>query len=56
MNVKRNQSGQAIVITVLMLTALLGLAALVLDVGSWFRAHRSLQATADRLVLPDASR
>ena len=54
MNVKRNQRGQAIVITVLMLTALLGLAALVLDVGSWFRAHRSLQATADAAALAGA--
>jgi Flp pilus assembly protein TadG len=54
MNVKRNQSGQAIVITVLMITALLGLAALVLDVGSWFRAHRSLQATADAAALAGA--
>jgi hypothetical protein len=54
MNVKRNQSGQAFVVTVLMITALLGLAALVLDVGSWFRAHRSLQATADAAALAGA--
>jgi putative Flp pilus-assembly TadE/G-like protein len=54
MNVKRNQSGQAFVLTVLMITALLGLAALVLDVGSWFRAHRSLQATADAAALAGA--
>jgi Flp pilus assembly protein TadG len=54
MNVKRNQSGQAFVITVLMITALLGLAALVLDVGSWFRAHRNLQATADAAALAGA--
>ena len=54
MNVKRTQSGQAFVITILMLTALLGMAALVLDVGSWFRAHRSLQATADAAALAGA--
>jgi Flp pilus assembly protein TadG len=54
MNVKRNQSGQAFVVTVLLLTSLLGLAALVLDVGSWFRAHRSLQATADAAALAGA--
>jgi Putative Flp pilus-assembly TadE/G-like len=54
MNVKRNQSGQAFVLTVLMITALLGLAALVLDVGSWFRAHRALQATADAAALAGA--
>lgn len=54
MNVKRTQSGQAFVITILMITALLGMAALVLDVGSWFRAHRSLQATADAAALAGA--
>jgi putative Flp pilus-assembly TadE/G-like protein len=54
MTVKRNQSGQAFVLTVLMITALLGLTALVVDVGSWFRAHRALQATADAAALAGA--
>jgi Flp pilus assembly protein TadG len=54
MNVKQNQRGQAFVITVLMITALLGLTALVLDAGSWFRAHRQLQATADAAALAGA--
>jgi Flp pilus assembly protein TadG len=54
MNLKRNERGQAIVITVLMLSALLGLAALVIDAGSWFRVHRSLQATADAAALAGA--
>jgi Flp pilus assembly protein TadG len=54
MSVKRDQRGQAFVITVLMITALLGLTALVLDVGSWFRAQRSLQATADAAALAGA--
>ena len=54
MNGKRSQSGQAIVITVLTLTALLGLAALVVDAGGWFRTHRSLQATADAAALAGA--
>ena len=54
MNVKQNQRGQAFVITILMITTLLGLSALVLDVGSWFRAHRSLQATADAAALAGA--
>jgi Flp pilus assembly protein TadG len=54
MNVKRNQRGQAFVVTVLMITALLGLTALVLDAGSWFRAHRQLQATADAAALAGA--
>ena len=54
MSVKQNQRGQAFVITVLMITALLGLTALVLDAGSWFRAHRQLQATADAAALAGA--
>jgi len=54
MNVKRDQRGQAFVVTVLMITSLLGLTALVLDVGSWFRAHRQLQATADAAALAGA--
>jgi Flp pilus assembly protein TadG len=54
MTIKRNQRGQALVITVLMITALLGLAALVIDAGGWFRTHRSLQATADAAALAGA--
>jgi hypothetical protein len=46
--------GQAIVITVVMITALLGMCALVLDVGSWFRADRATQATADAAALAGA--
>jgi Flp pilus assembly protein TadG len=53
-SIKRNQRGQAFVVTVLMITSLLGLTALVLDVGSWFRAHRQLQATADAAALAGA--
>jgi hypothetical protein len=51
MNSKRNQSGQALVITVLFVTVLMGMAAMVLDVGSWFRQHRRLQSTADAAAL-----
>ena len=36
------QRGQAMVLTVLFMSAMLGMAALVLDVGSWFRAKREL--------------
>lgn len=54
MNTRRNQSGQTFVLTVFMITALLGLAALVVDLGSWFRAHRELQATADAAALAGA--
>jgi Flp pilus assembly protein TadG len=53
MNVKR-ENGQAMVMTVLFLAALLGMAALVLDVGSWFREKRQLQLTADSAVLAGA--
>jgi Flp pilus assembly protein TadG len=51
---KRDDRGQAMVMTVLFTMALLGMAALVLDVGSWFRAHRNLQATADAAALAGA--
>ena len=54
MNNRRNQSGQVFVLVVLFLTALMGLAALVIDLGSWFRAHRQLQATADAAALAGA--
>ena len=53
-NLKRDERGQAMVLTVLFTMALLGMAALVLDVGSWFRAHRNLQATADAAALAGA--
>jgi hypothetical protein len=53
MNTKR-EDGQAMVMTVLFLGALLGMAALVLDVGSWFREKRQLQLTADSAVLAGA--
>jgi Putative Flp pilus-assembly TadE/G-like len=54
MNSRRNESGQAFVLTLLLLTALLGMAALVIDLGSWFRQHRELQATADASALAGA--
>src|SRR5437868_5465157 len=47
----RDERGQAIVIAVMLMTALLGFAALVLDAGAWFRASRSTQATADAAAL-----
>jgi Flp pilus assembly protein TadG len=50
----RNQNGQATVITVVFLVVLLGMAALVLDVGSWYRAKRSAQSTADAAALAGA--
>ena len=50
----KNQKGQATVITVVFLVVLLGMAALVLDVGSWYRAKRSAQSTADAAALAGA--
>jgi Putative Flp pilus-assembly TadE/G-like len=56
------ESGQAIVLIVLFLAVLLGMAAMVLDVGYAYYTHRSLQASADAaalagaMELPDPSR
>jgi hypothetical protein len=50
----RNQCGQAVVIVVVALVSLLGMGALVVDVGSWFHTYRALQATADAAVLAGA--
>ena len=50
----RNDIGQATVITLVFLTVLLGAAALVLDVGSWYRADRAAQSTADAAALAGA--
>lgn len=49
-----NQRGQAMVITLVFMMVLLGMAAAVLDVGAWYRAHRSTQATADASALAGA--
>ena len=49
-----NQRGQSMVLTVVFMVVLLGFAALVIDVGSWYRAHRSAQATADASALAGA--
>jgi Flp pilus assembly protein TadG len=50
----RAERGQAYVITVVALAVMLGMAALVLDVGSWFRTQRRLQGTADAAALAGA--
>ena len=54
MKLFKDDRGQAMVLTVLSLTVLLGMAALVLDVGSWFRAQRDTQAAADASALAAA--
>lgn len=50
----RSDRGQAAVLTVIFLVALLGAVALVLDVGSWFRAQRATQSSADAAALAAA--
>lgn len=50
----RSERGQATVLTVIFLTALIGAAALVLDVGSWLREQRASQSTADAAALAAA--
>jgi hypothetical protein len=47
----RSESGQAIVFVAFILTALVGMAALVIDVGSWYQADRRLQTAADAAAL-----
>lgn len=50
----RKQDGQAIVVTVLFLTVLMGMAAMVVDVGHWYHSQRDLQAVADSAALAGA--
>src|SRR5438045_1802763 len=49
-----NDNGQATILTVVFMTVLLGMAALVLDIGSWYRADRATQSTADAAALAGA--
>ena len=49
-----NDRGQAAVLTVMFLAALLGAVAMVLDVGSWFREQRDTQSDADAAALASA--
>ena len=50
----KGERGQAAVLTVIALTVVLGMTAMVLDVGSWFRQHRQLQTAADAAALAGA--
>jgi Putative Flp pilus-assembly TadE/G-like len=50
----RNERGQAAVLSIVFLAALLGAFSLVLDVGSWFREQRSAQSAADAAALAGA--
>ena len=50
----RCESGQAMVFVAFGLIALVGMAALVIDGGSWYRAQRQLQTAADAAALAGA--
>ena len=54
MNPLRRETGQAAVLSVVFMAALLGAVALVLDVGSWFREQRATQSAADAAALAGA--
>ncbi len=49
-----NERGQVLAFVVIGLLAMLGMAAAVLDVGSWYRADRQLQTTVDAAALAAA--
>jgi hypothetical protein len=42
------------VLTLVFLTVMLGIAAMVVDVGAWYRTHRQMQASADASALAGA--
>jgi Flp pilus assembly protein TadG len=50
----KNERGQALVLTAVAMVMVCGMAALVLDVGNWFRDKRRLQGTADAAALAGA--
>lgn len=50
----RSDRGQATVLMLVFLVVLLGMAALVLDIGSWYRADRATQSAADAAALAGA--
>jgi hypothetical protein len=49
-----NQRGQSLVLSLVFLTVLIGMAAMVVDFGAWYRADRKLQANADAAALAGA--
>jgi Flp pilus assembly protein TadG len=50
----RSDQGQVVVVMVAFLVVLLGVAGLVLDVGSWYKEDRATQAAADAAALAGA--
>ena len=54
MNTLRREEGQVTVLTAVFVVVLLGMAGFVIDVGSWFRQQRAVQATVDSAALAGA--
>lgn len=52
----KNEQGQAFVMMTLSLAVIIGMAALALDVGHWFRDKRRLQGTSDAAALAGAQK
>jgi Flp pilus assembly protein TadG len=52
----RNETGQALVVTVVFMVCMIGGVALTLDVGSWYREHRQAQTVADAAALAAAQK
>jgi uncharacterized membrane protein len=50
----RDESGQVFVFLAVILVGIVGMAALVVDVGSWYQAQRKLQTAADAAALAGA--
>lgn len=50
----RAESGQAVVVSVVFMSVLIGAVAMTLDVGSWYREHRKAQSIADAAALSGA--
>ena len=51
---RNSERGQVLVLTTMFLVCLLGITALVIDVGSWFREQRDTQQVADAAALAGA--
>jgi Putative Flp pilus-assembly TadE/G-like len=49
-----NERGQSMVLMLVFVTVLIAIAGAVVDVGSWYRTHRTMQATADASALAGA--
>src|SRR5262245_51653144 len=51
----KSRRGQAMILTLVFMTVILGMAAAVVDVGAWYRTHRQMQNNADAAALAGAT-